>query len=303
MAAFARRGNRAVWYAQADVDRISRLSKDGFDDKGVRALVRQLTGDDLHTSASEVEKLTETVDGVVGFVHDPPETVPVEDLVPQGARGTVDANVRKLLSGYGAGLPESRRTLLDGYRYVGVARRIPGVGSVGVRIWAILLHGRDGRDPLLLQAKEAGPSVLESELGPSSFPSHAERVVTGQRLMQATGDIFLGGLEARSPDGGARGRKRAYYVRQLADRKGSIDVEHKLAPGGLAALGRLCGWTLARAHARTGDRIAIAGYLGGGDVFDRAIADFAERYADQNEADHDALRQAAASGRVPTAEG
>jgi uncharacterized protein (DUF2252 family) len=303
MAAFAGRGNRAVWYAELDIDRISRLSKDGFDDKGVRALVSQLAGDRLDTSATEVEKLIDTVDGVVGFRHDPPGTVPVEDLVAEAARGTVEPNVRALLSGYGASLPESRRALLDGYRYMGVARRIPGVGSVGVRIWAILLHGRDGRDPLLLQAKEAGASVLESQLGPSAFASHAERVVTGQRLMQATGDIFLGGLEARSPDGGARGRKRSYYVRQLADRKGSIDVEKKLAPGGLAALGRLCGWTLARAHARTGDRIAIAGYLGGGDVFDRAIADFAKRYADQNEADYDALRQAAATGRVPTAAG
>jgi uncharacterized protein (DUF2252 family) len=299
MATFAGRGNRAVWYAQLNIDGISRLSGDGFDDKDVRAIVRQLTGAGLATSASAVEKLTETVDGVVGFRHEPPDTVPVEDLVADASRGTVDGNVRTLLSGYGASLPESRRTLLDGYRYVAVARRVPGVGSVGVRIWALLLHGRDARDPLLLQAKEAGPSVLESQLEPSAFGSHAERVVTGQRLMQATGDIFLGGVEARSPDGGARGRKRAYYVRQLADHKGSVDVEKKLAPGGLAALGRLCGWTLARAHARTGDRIAIAGYLGGGDVFDRAIADFGERYADQNDADFEALRAAAASRRVP----
>lgn len=302
MREFAGQGNLEVWYAELDVKRISQLSTRGFDAKGMRALRRELTDLSLDTNVIEFEKLTETAGGGVRFRDDPPKTVPVEDLLPDADRDAADANVRALLSGYRASLAPSRRTLLDGYTYVGCARRVPGVGSVGMRIWAILLHGRDGADPLMLQAKEACPSVLETQLEPWAPGGAAVRVTEGQRLMQAAGDIFLGSVVARGPDGGARGRKRAYYVRQLADRKGAIDVD-KLAPGGLAAYGRLCGWTLARAHARAGDRIAIAAYLGRGDVFDRAVAEFAERYADQNHHDFKALREAAASGRVPTAEG
>jgi uncharacterized protein (DUF2252 family) len=179
-----------------------------------------------------------------------------------------------------------------------MARKVVGVGSVGMRVWVILLHGRDGRDPLLLQAKEASTSVLEEHLGPSTSGNHAARVVEGQQLLQAASDIFLGWLSARGPDGG----ERDYYVRQAADGKGAIDVS-VLLPAGLAAYGRLCGWTLARAHARAGDRIAISGYLGHSDAFDQAIAAFAERYADQNEADYKALRDAAARGRVQAATG
>ena len=302
MLAFARQGNLEVWYAELDVRKISQLSTAGFDAKGMRALQRQLGSESLDTSIVEFEKLTQTAGGVVRLRSDPPKTVPIEDLLPEGDRHTADANAQALLSGYRAGLPASQRALLDGYDYVGVARRVPGVGSVGMRIWAILLHGRDGHDPLLLQAKEACPSVLETHLGPWTAGTAAERVVEGQRLMQAASDICLGAITARGPDGGARGRKRTYYVRQLADRKGAIDVD-KLAPGGLAAYGRLCGWTLARTHARGGDRIAIAAYLGRGDAFDRAIAEFGERYADQNEHDFKALRVAAGSGRVPAAEG
>ncbi len=302
MSRFAGQGNLNVWYAELDVDRMSRLSAGGFDAKGVKALARQLTSAVVDTSVVKFEKLTHTVDGTVRMRPDPPKTVPLEDLVTGPDRDAAEANVRALLKGYRASLPPSRRTLLDGYSYVGTARRVPGVGSVGMRIWAILLHGRDGRDPLVLEAKEAGPSVLERQLEPWAEGSQAERVVAGQQLMQAASDIFLGHIAARGPDGGTRGRKRPYYIRQLADRKGSIAID-KLSPGGLAAFGRLCGWTLARSHARSGDRIAIAGYLGRGDAFDRAIAEFSERYADQNEADFNALKAAAASGRVPSAKG
>jgi uncharacterized protein (DUF2252 family) len=299
MLGFARQGNLDVWYAELDVRKISRLST-GADLKGMRAVQRQLTSQRLDTSLIEFEKLTERVDGAVRFRNDPPKTTPIEQLLPEADRDTAGANVAALLSGYRASLPASMRTLLGGYAYVGLARRVPGVGSVGMRIWAILLHGRDGRDPLMLQAKEAVPSVLEAHVGPSTAASSAERVVAGQRVMQATGDVLLGWATGRGPDGGARGRRRAYYVRQLADRKGAVDID-RLAPGGLAAYGRVCGWTLARAHARAGDRIAIAAYLGRGDAFDRAIAAFSERYADQNEADFRALRVAVDGGRVPSA--
>ena len=302
MRTFASQGNLEVWYAALDLRKISQLSTDGADVKGMRAVQRQLTSADLETSLIEFEKLTTTVDGEVRFRHDPPKTVPIDDLLPADDRDTAEANAQALLSAYEASLSAGLRTLLEGYGYVGLARTAPGVGSVGMRIWAILLHGRDGHDPLLLQAKEACPSVLEAHLGPSAAASPAERVVAGQRLMQAATDICLGRVMARGPDGGLRGRRRAYYVRQLADRKGSVDID-KLAPGGLAAYGRLCGWTLARAHARAGDRIAIAAYLGRGDAFDRAVAEFGERYARQNEADFKALRAAADSGRVPSAKG
>ena len=303
MRAFARQGNLEVWYRHLDVDHISELSADGFGRKRMRALERQLEKLRRDTSVTELEKLTEKFDGAVRFRSDPPDLVPVEEPVgdPIDA-AAAQANILALLRDYRAGLSDERRTLIDGYRYVAAARKVVGVGSVGTRDWVILLHGRDGVDPLLLQVKEAGPSVLERYLPAPAGGTHSQRVVAGQRLMQASGDTFLGAVTARGPDGGTRGRRRDYYVRQLADGKGSIDVA-KLSPGGLAAYGHLCAWTLARAHARAGDRIAIAGYLGGGDVFDDAIAAFAKRYADQNEADHAALERAIDDGRVQATDG
>jgi uncharacterized protein (DUF2252 family) len=174
-----------------------------------------------------------------------------------------------------------------------MARKVVGVGSVGTQAWVVLMMGRDGRDPLFLQAKEAEASVLAAYAGPSEFANHGERVVEGQWLMQAASDILLGWLPALGYDG----RRRDFYVRQLWDGKRSVEVE-TLPPEGLAIYGRICGWTLARAHARSGDRVAIAAYLGKGKAFDRAIAEFAERYADQNEADYAALSGAVKSGRV-----
>jgi uncharacterized protein (DUF2252 family) len=175
-----------------------------------------------------------------------------------------------------------------------MARKVVGVGSVGTRAWVVLMMGRDGQDPLFLQAKQADASVLEPYLGESEFGNNGERVVEGQRLMQASSDILLGWLPAMGFDGGG---KRDFYVRQLWDGKRSVEIE-TLPPRGLAIYGRVCGWTLARAHARSGDRIAIGSYLGKGEAFDQAIADFSERYADQNELDYGKLADAAKSGRI-----
>jgi len=177
---------------------------------------------------------------------------------------------------------------------VDVARKVVGVGSVGTRAWIALMLGRDDQDPLFLQFKEAQPSVLEEFTAKSRYANHGERVVAGQHLMQASSDIFLGWLHV---DSGIDGKPRDLYGRQLKDWKGSFDTEGVL-PEGATIYGQTCGWTLARAHARSGDRIAIAAYLGQGDAFDRAVADFSEAYADQNERDYDALTQAVNSGRI-----
>jgi uncharacterized protein (DUF2252 family) len=297
MNAFAEQGNLEVWYAHLDVQQISRVFSEGVDAKAMRSLERKLETARLNTSVKALGKLTETVDGVVRFLHKPPLLVPAAELLSDEDREDAESNLKGLLDGYRASLPENRRTLLDGYRYVSMARKVVGVGSVGMRVWVILLHGRDGSDPLLLQAKEANASVLERQLGAPATANHAARVVEGQKLMQAASDIFLGWHVARGPDGS----ERDYYVRQAADGKGAIDVS-LLLPSGLAGYGRLCGWTLARAHARDGDRIAISGYLGRGDAFDEAIAAFAQSYADQNEADYKALKKAAATGRVEAAQ-
>ena len=187
-----------------------------------------------------------------------------------------------------------RRALLDEFKLVDLARKVVGVGSVGTRAWIALLLGRDAQDPLFLQMKEAEPAVFEPFLGPSGFANHGERVVTGQRLMQASSDIFLGWVHN---DSGLDGQERDFYVRQLRDWKGSAEVE-QMVPKGLEMYGRLCGWTLARAHARSGDRIAIAAYLGAGTSFDRAILEFSSAYSEQNERDFQRLTEAVKSGEI-----
>ena len=199
----------------------------------------------------------------------------------------------KRLAQYRESLQHSHRNLIGRYRYAGLARKVVGVGSVGSRAWVVLLIGRDDTDPLLMQVKEAGPSVLEQYLGPSGHTNSVERVVEGQRFMQASSDMLLGWLRCVGPDG----HEGDYYVRQLRDWKGAVSVE-SMDPALLADYGRSCAHALARAHARTGDRIAIAGYLGGGEVADVAFARFARRYCEQNERDFTALRDAAANHRV-----
>jgi uncharacterized protein (DUF2252 family) len=233
------------------------------------------------------------VDGELRIVADPPLVIPIEDLVTPGSAWEDPAPlIKKLLSYY-------RRTLvhhhhpLEEYRYVHTAYKMVGVGSVGTRCYIVLMLGRDHNDPLFLQIKEAQASVLERFVGKSTYPHHGQRVVAGQRLMQAATDIFLGWVRIKGLDGVSRD----YYVRQFQDWKGSADVDSMLVPGA-TLYARICGATLARAHARWGDRIAIASYLGNGDSFDRAIAGFSAAYADQNEKDYEAFAAAVKSGRL-----
>ena len=226
---------------------------------------------------------------------DPPLIVPIRDLTGDADAEQLERGARELLDSYLRSLSGDRRRLVERYRYADLARKVVGVGSVGTRAWVILLLGRDSNDPLFLQAKEAQRSVLEPFAGRSRVRNQGQRVVVGQRLMQAAGDIFLGWLHAAHDLDD--GRQRDFYLRQLWDSKTSADIA-AMRPEAMALYARLCAWTLARAHARSGDAIAIAGYLGSGDAFDRAIAAFAEAYADQNERDHAALVDAIANGRV-----
>jgi uncharacterized protein (DUF2252 family) len=207
--------------------------------------------------------------------------------------------LRALVRSYRDSLEFDRRVLLEQFKLVDLARKVVGVGSVGTRAWIALLIGREGQDPLFLQVKEAEASVLEEFLGPSEFANHGERVVVGQRLMQAASDIFLGWLRVEE---GLDGKPRDFYGRQLKDWKGSAEIE-QMVPAGMAAYGRLCGWTLARAHARSGDRIAIAAYLGKGDSFDRAILEFSRAYGEQNERDYKELSAAVSAGRITAQSG
>jgi len=296
MRAFASQRNLEVWYARLDVDAAMAEVEDE-DPKAVKQARRGVEKARRKDSLRALEKLTEVVDGERRFRSEPPLLVPAEELLP----GEEARDLREVLSGvldsYRSSLAADRQHLLDGYEFRQIARKVVGVGSVGTRAWVLLLTGADDADPLFLQAKEAEASVLEPFAGRSRFKNHGRRVVEGQRLMQAASDIFLGWCPAVGIDG----RERDFYVRQLWDWKRSAEVE-RLTPRGLEVYARMCGWTLARAHARSGDRIGIAAYLGGGDAFDEAIAEFAERYADQNERDHEALLSAIDSGRLPAIE-
>jgi uncharacterized protein (DUF2252 family) len=246
-------------------------------------------------------KLTHVVDGEPRIISDPPLIVPIAELVGEAGLDPdeITAGILELYRGYRRTLQPDRKRLLEEFRYADLARKVVGVGSVGTRCWILLLLGRDDGDPLFLQVKETGPSVLEPLLGRSQFRNHGQRVVEGQRLMQAASDIFLGWIRNKA---GLDGRQRDFYVRQLWDWKTSIDIE-TILPRGLELYAQACGWTLARAHARSGDRIAIATYLGKGDTFDRALADFSVAYADQNERDYATLVEAVKAGRIEVKEG
>lgn len=291
MREFASQRNLEVWYARLDIEEA--LGELEAEDPELlprlrRGVVKARGKDSLRALA----KLTETVDGELRFRHEPPLLVPGEDLVPTADGRKVAEALEEVLAAYRDSLAPDRQHLLDGYRFSQIARKVVGVGSVGTRAWVILLRGADDRDPLFLQAKEAQASVLEPYAGASRYRNHGRRVVEGQRLMQAASDIFLGWCPAIGLEG-----RRDFYVRQLWDWKRSAEVE-SLSPRGMEIYARVCGWTLARAHARSGDRVAIGAYLGGGDSFDRAIAEFSEAYADQNERDHAALQEAIDSGRL-----
>jgi uncharacterized protein (DUF2252 family) len=293
MARFATMRNLDVWYTRLDVGRIREQLGAEMSRKQLKRLRTRVA--DVHTKDSmrALAKLCDTVDGELRIVGSPPLVTPIEDVLPGAEQQHLEDVVRRMIRTYRRTLPPDRRRLLASYRYVHAARKVVGVGSVGARTWILLLVGRDDADPLFLQFKEAQASVLEPFLGKSQFNQHGHRVVDGQRMMQAAADIMLGWERIKTIDG----EQRDFYIRQLWDAKGSAEVE-SMEPPGLEAYGRICGWTLARAHARSGDRIAVAGYLGRGATFDRAMASFAESYADQNERDYDALREAASSGRV-----
>ncbi|MFC8132219.1 DUF2252 domain-containing protein [Streptomyces sp. NPDC057302] len=274
-------GELAVWYERTDTRDLLPLVRSTRHRKRVAATLDRAR---RRTSLQALGKLTHEVNGVRRIIHDPPLVEP--------AGATELAAVRKIFGDYRSTLSEERRLLLDRYHFVDAARKVVGVGSVGTRCFIVLLAGRDTDDPLFLQIKEAARSVLEEHLPPGPYVHPGHRVVAGQRLLQAASDIFLGWMTG--PQG------RAFYWRQLRDMKGSADVE-AMSPTELRSYARLCGTALARAHARSGDRIAIASYLGGSDTFDRAMADFALRYAAQNAEDHKALTEAIASGSVNAA--
>jgi uncharacterized protein (DUF2252 family) len=298
MGRFARLRNLELWYARLDVARILNHVGDRVTPGERRAFKRSVAGARAKDHLRAMSKLAQTVDGEPRIVSRPPRIVPVEELFPATAAEGVEEQMRSLLRAYRRSLPVDRRHLLEGYRYRHMARRVGGVGSVGTRTWIVLLTGRDGDDPLFLQVKEAGPSVLEGYAGRQRTRNHGQRVVEGQRLMQVDTDIFLSWLRATWGDDTARD----YYVRQLWDWKLGAEVE-LMSPARFTVYGTLCGWTLARAHARSGDRVAIAAYLGSGKAFGRALAVFAETYADQNERDHGALEEAARTGRVAAERG
>ena len=244
-------------------------------------------------SMQELGKLTRIEDGRPRIVPDPPVIIPIRDFLGEADGVDFEAQLRGLVGKYRRTLQPDRRVLLEQYEFADMARKVVGVGSVGTRCWIILMLGRDDTDPLFLQIKEAQDSVLCAYMGASKYANQGERVVNGQRLMQAASDIFLGWQRA----GGLDGVTRDFYVRQLRDWKFSVDIAG-LIPRGMRLYGELCGLTLARAHARSGDEIAISAYLGGSDVFDQAIADFAAAYADQNERDYQAFTSAIASERL-----
>jgi uncharacterized protein (DUF2252 family) len=299
MRAFAGQGNLDVWYAKADLDSL----RAQFDsllqmrqrkqlDKGV---AKALTRD----SMQGLDKLCHMVDGQPRIISVPPLIVRLADLVPEVQRAEFDAQLSNLVGRYRRTLQTDRRVLLEQYTFADMARKVVGVGSVGTRCWIVLLLGRDGSDPLFLQVKEAQVSVLAPFTRASTYANEGQRVVAGQRLMQASSDIFLGWQRT---DAGLDGRPRDFYIRQLRDWKFSLTIEN-MVPLGMRLYGELCGWTLARAHARSGDRVAIASYLGGSDVFEQAVAEFAAKYADQNERDYQALLHAAGSGRLTAERG
>jgi uncharacterized protein (DUF2252 family) len=258
--------------------------------KRVRRNVAKARGKD---NLRALERLAHLVDGELRIRSDPPLVVQVEELLGAGPAQDLQKALLEVIDHYRESLPADRRHLLDGYRFRHIARKVVGVGSVGTRAWVVLMTGAGDSDPLFLQAKEAEASVLEPYAGASRYRNHGHRVVEGQRLMQAAGDIFLGWCPAVGIDG----HQRDFYVRQLWDWKRSADVD-AMSPRAFEIYARMCGWTLARAHARSGDRIAIAAYLGAGDSFDRAIAEFAEAYAEQSERDHAALLEAIDSGHL-----
>ncbi len=299
MGDFAALGTLDVWYAHFEIEPTLAQVRAQLSPGALKRTERGLAKARTRDSVSTFSKLTRKVDGQPRIAADPPLIVPIEELAEPGALNVVFAQLRGLLEAYGQTLESDRQSLLAQFELIDFARKVVGVGSVGTRAWIALLMGRDGTDPLVLQLKEAEASVLERYLAPSEFANHGRRVVEGQRLMQASSDIFLGWVHLEA---GPEDRAGDFYGRQLRDWKGSAEIERMRAVD-LATYGRLCGWTLARAHARTGDRIAIAAYIGKGRRFDHAILAFARDYAVQNQRDYEALKGAVKSGRLSAVAG
>jgi uncharacterized protein (DUF2252 family) len=290
-------GNLEAWYRQLDAATIAERWSAAVGGKQRKRFERGVAKARAKDSTRAFSKLVDDSGGEPRIVADPPLVVPIGELAEEAQGVDIEARVRALLGEYRESLDRERRAVLDGYRFADAAFKVVGVGSVGTRAWIVLMLGRDERDPLFLQVKEAQRSVIEPYTAPSRFDEQGERVVQGQRLMQASSDILLGWLRTEGIDG----HRHDFYVRQLWDWKGSAKVE-EMEPRGMTAYAQICGMTLAHAHARGGDRIAIAAYLGKGDVFDRAIAEFAETYADQSERDYEVLRRAVDEGRVEAAQ-
>jgi len=293
MRRLAKMGNLAAWYERVDLDLIRDRFADAVEEEVVAGFDRNLAKARRKTSERAFSKLAREIDGEIRIISDPPLIMPLTELLGAEALESAEVEIRRMYAEYRSTLPQGLRKLLDRYRFADAARKVVGVGSVGTRAWIMLMLGRDGDDPLFLQLKEARESVLEPFLGASGFANHGERVVEGQRLTQAASDILLGWIRITDLDG----LPRDFYVRQLWDAKGSAVVE-TMNPVAMALYAQFCGRSLAKAHARSGDAIAIGSYLGRGEAFDRALASFAEVYADQNEHDYGALRHAVAAGRV-----
>jgi uncharacterized protein (DUF2252 family) len=293
MREFAGQPLMAVWYAHLDIEEAIGQLKSQFKAKRLKAVEALLAKAHTKDSTHALGKLTALVDGRRRIISTPPTIVPVEEVFADVQADAIYQQIRSVLGKYRRSLQSDRRHLLEQFTLVQVARKVVGVGSVGTRAWIVLMDAADGVEPLFLQAKEAQPSVLAEYCGRSRYSNQGERVVAGQHLQQAQSDIFLGWTRIT----GADGIDRDFYVRQLKDWKFSMPIE-AMIPAGMTIYARLCGWTLARAHARSGDRVALAAYLGGSARFDQAIADFAETYADQNERDYAALQAAVKSGKA-----
>ncbi len=293
LADFAAKRDLEIWYSRLDLAAIMKRWGPEAGPKIIQTFQKRIDKAQSKDHLAALAKLTVEVDGKLRFKDNPPLIVPAEDLFTDVYSKQTTSNLADALAQYRQTLSGDRRRLLEKYEFIDLARKVVGVGSVGTRCWVALFLGRDNGDPLFLQVKEAEAAVGEPFVGPSEYSHHGERVVQGQRLMQGASDIFLGWDQFRGDDGTVRD----FYLRQLWDGKGSAAVD-RMSPEVLGIYAEMCGWTLARAHARSGDAIAMAAYLGKGDRFDRAMSQFASSYADQNERDFDALTKAIAEGRV-----
>jgi uncharacterized protein (DUF2252 family) len=295
MRAFAEQPFLSVWYAHLDVEDAIARFRSQMKKKRVKATEKMVAKAHTEDSTKALRKLTTQVDGQRRIISDPPLIEPVEELFPDVQASAIYELIRGVLGEYRRTLQSDRKHLLEQFKLVQVARKVVGVGSVGTRCWIALMDAGDGTEPLFLQPKKAEDSALAAYCGRSPYASHGERVVAGQLLMQAESDIFLGWTHVTGPDGA----NHDYYVRQLKDWKFSFPIE-QMIPSGMTVYAQMCGWSLARAHARSGDRITLAAYLGASDKFAQAIAEVAETYADQNDIDYAAFQTAAKDGRIQT---